>query len=51
MTEKLIVTLWRGQLNELDLQSTTQPIICRLNYAKESRRSKQADTKKGLVWK
>lgn len=49
MSEKLIVTLWRGEI-----RNCTEPLFgvyCLLRFAKEERRSKTVHDIKLLPWK
>lgn len=48
MKEKLIITVWKAQLNE---KLNKDSIYCRLNYNNEFRNTKYLDNNKSLVWK
>ena len=44
-----MITLWRGQINEEP--PSNDPVICRLTYGKETRKSNPSNNSQGLVWK
>jgi hypothetical protein len=48
MKEKLIVTLWKGQIKNLIADSS---VYCRLTYNNEERNSKSTSNLKNLTWK
>lgn len=48
MQEKLIITLWKAQLKEINKD---EAIYCRLTYNNTERNSKPTTQEKNLVWK